>query len=200
MHSESGRWYQFDHRSLHVFVQATLKAADTAAARAVSTAGLAADRTRCQTSAQLAVLLVAVQLITDLTAAVRRASAAYVQVSMQQPKLLGSRRWSCAWCPNARHDRGERRLQEPRQQLRDEIGEIAGLVHLSPAEVQDLLCPVTERNGASTSRASSLLEQWRMHGRDIESQDELQRIQAALEDDVGSAIATLGRLEQNSSC
>ncbi len=152
----------------HVPMQTALNAADTTAARDADTAAAASSTLQAQLSAHSAVLLVSAQLVDDLTAAIHDIS-------------------------NLGHEDPQRQHHDT-----DDCTAIAGLVHLSPMEVQDLLCPPSQAvsDCHSGSKASALLRGLLKHGTQGDSHDELEIVRHFLEENTQTALAELATIKQ----
>ena len=88
--------------------------------------------------------------------------------------------------------------QDPRQQCNTEdCAAIAGLVHLSPNEVHDLLSPPMRAAAdcRSSSKASELLHSIQKHGSKRDSHD-LDTVRHLLEEDAQAALLELGTIKQ----
>jgi len=140
------------------------------------------------------------------TAASRAADTAAVAISALQAQLSAQ---SAVLLVSAQlvddltdviHDISVPGRQDPQQHHEaDDCTAIAGLVHLSPAEVQDLLCPppqaVTDCH--SGSKASALLRGVLKHGTQGDSLDDLNTVRHRLQEDAEAALVELETIRQH---
>ena len=153
----------------NVVTQAALRSVDSAAEQAADTAAAAVSAVQADLSHQSAVLLISAQLVSDLSTAICEVSALTRQDPQQQQH----------------HDS-------------DGYTAIAGLVSLSPLEVQDLLCPPLQpvADCHSSSKASALLRGLVKHGTQGDSHDTLNTVRRFLEEDAQAAMVELRTIKQ----
>ena len=97
------------------------------------------------------------------------------------------------------HDISALGHQDPQQHHDiEDCTAIAGLVQLSPMEVQDLLCPASQAVGDchSGSKASAMLRGLLKHGTQGDSHDDLETVRHLLEEHAEAALAELGMIKQ----